>query len=164
MKNIRSSKRRQNGQSLVELAIALTVLMWLLAGTIDLGMGLFTWISLREAAEEGSLFGSVYPTLDDGDFIYETGEAINTAAIQQHVCASTTNPVKLTTSDNVTCDATRVTVNITTSSVPCAGGWLRIDIIYNYRILMPLTSTLIGSQTIPIHASATNTLLRYSCP
>jgi Flp pilus assembly protein TadG len=164
MKNIRSSKRRQQGQSLVELAISLMILLWLLAGAVDLGMGLFTWISLRDAAEEGALFGSVYPTLDDGDGVYETGEAINTAAIQQHVCASTTNPVKLTTNDNVTCDVTRVTVNVTTSTVPCAGGWIRVDVIYNYKIMMPLTSTIIGSQTIPIRASVTNTLLRYGCP
>jgi hypothetical protein len=134
-----------------------------LAGAVDLGMGLFTWISLREAAEEGALWASFNPTMDDGDKVYN-GEGPNLAAIQQHVCASTTNPVKLTLADNVTCDSTRVAINVSLSTPPCAGGWVRVDVTYNYQIMMPLTSTIIGSNTIPIRASATNTLLRYGCP
>ncbi|MBN2387694.1 MAG: pilus assembly protein [Anaerolineales bacterium] len=155
--------KQKRGQSLVEMAISLTVILWLLAGAVDLGSALFAWIALRDAAEEGALFGSVYPTLDDGDGIYE-GEAVNTAAIRQRVCATATNPIKLTGSDNLNCNVTLVTVNVTTSTPPCAGGWVRVDVVYNYSIMMPLTGTIIGTQTIPIRASATNTLLRPACP
>lgn len=157
-KSLPPKRGAQRGQSLVELAISLTVILWLLAGAIDLGSALFAWIALRDAAEEGALYASLYPTVDsNNNGRYDNGEAMNTAAIAARVRVTSTNPVNLN-------DAVNVTVNVEMTSPPCAGGAVTVTVIYNYRIMMPLTSTIIGTNTIPIRASATNTLLRYSCP
>lgn len=154
--NLKPGTRR--GQSLVELAISLTVILWLLAGAVDLGSALFAWIALRDAAEEGALYASIYPTIDsNGNRQYDAGEPMNTADIVARVRGTSASPVNLA-------DAANVTVNVEMSSPPCAGGAVTVTIIYNYRIMMPLTSTIIGTNTIPIRASATNTLLRYACP
>lgn len=148
----------RRGQSLVELAISLTVILWLLAGAIDLGSALFAWIALRDAAEEGALYASLYPTVDsNNNGRYDNGEPINTTDIAARVRATSTNPINLN-------DVANVTVNVDVTSPPCAGGAVTVTVVYNYRIMMPLTSTIIGTNTIPIRASATNTLLRYSCP
>lgn len=64
MKNVQL-KTRQNetekGQSLVELAIGLVVLLWLLSGIFDVGRAIFTKFALQDAAEEGIIYGIMYP-------------------------------------------------------------------------------------------------------
>src|SRR5512145_1107638 len=57
MKKIRSAK----GQSLVELAISLVVLLFLLAGIVEFGLAFFQFVQLRDAAQEGALYGSTKP-------------------------------------------------------------------------------------------------------
>ena len=53
--------RKEQGQSLVELALSLTLLLLLLGGAIDLGRMFFTYIALRDAAQEGAIYGSYCP-------------------------------------------------------------------------------------------------------
>src|SRR5215470_12817695 len=47
------------GQSLVELALSLTVILMLLAGAVDFGMAFFSYTAIRDAAQEGALYGSI---------------------------------------------------------------------------------------------------------
>jgi Flp pilus assembly protein TadG len=49
---------------MVELALTITILMVLLAGTIDLGRAFFTWLEMRDAAQEGASYASICPTGD----------------------------------------------------------------------------------------------------
>ena len=60
-------KKSQRGQSLVELAISLMVILMLLMGAIDFGIALFAYVSMRDAAQEGAVYGSIEP--DDADGI-----------------------------------------------------------------------------------------------
>ncbi|MFC1879838.1 TadE/TadG family type IV pilus assembly protein, partial [Chloroflexota bacterium] len=55
----------QDGQSLVEFAVALVFLLLLIAGIVDVSRALFTYMALRDAAQEGALYGSTNP-LDTG--------------------------------------------------------------------------------------------------
>lgn len=55
---------KERGQSMVELALTITLLLILLAGTIDLGRALFTWLEMRDAAQEGASYASICPTGD----------------------------------------------------------------------------------------------------
>ena len=50
------------GQSLVEFAISLTFMLILLSGAVYFGIGLFYYIAMRDAAQEGALYGSMNPT------------------------------------------------------------------------------------------------------
>jgi Flp pilus assembly protein TadG len=47
---------REKGQSLVELAISLPVILLILLGTFDFGMALFSYSIIRDAAQEGALY------------------------------------------------------------------------------------------------------------
>ena len=64
--------RGGRGQSLVEFALTLPILMILIFGIIDFGMGLRSYISLTNATREGARFAAVgniagaYPTDCDG--------------------------------------------------------------------------------------------------
>lgn len=52
---------RRGGQSLVEFALVLPVLLLLVAGAIDLGRAYFTAVSLENAVKEGAFFGARDP-------------------------------------------------------------------------------------------------------
>ncbi len=62
LRRLRTHRRqpRARGQALVELVLASTLLFFLLAAAVDLGLIFFTLQGLRAAAQEGATFGS-YP-------------------------------------------------------------------------------------------------------
>lgn len=53
--------KSEKGQSLVELAVSLIILLILLAGVVDLGRVAFYYLALRDAAQEGASYGSIFP-------------------------------------------------------------------------------------------------------
>lgn len=132
----------ERGQSLTELAVSFTLLVIILAVTVDLGRVFFSFIAIREAAEEGALYGSLNPA-DNGGIIARTR-------------SSSTAPVDLNNTSNVA-----VAINVFGS--PCAGNTLRVRVTYTYTLTMPMVSTFIGSQTFPLVANATTTILRPEC-
>lgn len=137
-------QRGERGQSLVELAISLTVIMILLAGAVDFGMAYFSFAAMQDAAQEGALYGSVNP--DD------------TAGIETRVRNASSNPVDLS-------DTALVDVSVTTNpeTNPCEGGEVTVSLVYDYPLSMPFIGTFIGSQTIRLTASVTDTILQPVC-
>ncbi len=53
---------RSKGQSVVELAISMPVLLLLLLGTVDMGRVFFDYIEMRNAVVEGATYGSRHPS------------------------------------------------------------------------------------------------------
>lgn len=51
----------QQGQSLVEMAILMVVLLLIMAGVLDLGRMYFTYLALQNAAGEGAAYGAINP-------------------------------------------------------------------------------------------------------
>lgn len=66
MEHATSTTTRQHGQSVVELAIAMPLLLVLLLGTIDAGRVFAEYIQMRNAAVEGATFGSRHPFDNSG--------------------------------------------------------------------------------------------------
>lgn len=131
----------QEGQSLIEFAISLVVLLIMLAGIVDSGRALFTYLALRESAEEGALYGSTDPT--------------NLSAIEARA---------LNSSDMVRGIGSEVAVQVSISGAACTGHAITVTVTYaDFPITMPFLGAIIGSQTIPISATATNTVLRPGC-
>jgi Flp pilus assembly protein TadG len=87
--------RREAGQSLVEAAVIVPILLLLLAAVIDFGRAFDAYIVLTNAAREGARFGSVKPTL---------AEAEVKQIVVDDVLGSGTNITQMTdfTADNVT--------------------------------------------------------------
>lgn len=140
--------KTERGQSLVELAVSLLVLLYLLSGAVEFGLAFFQFVQLRDAAQEGALFGSMDPTSPN---------------IEIRVRGASSSPIDL--SDNVT-----VLVTITAqekdpphNTIPvanaCEGDGLTVEVLYNHQIFMPFIPQLIGSSTIPLHAVVTDTVL-----
>jgi hypothetical protein len=131
---------KEQGQSLVEMAIALVILLLLVGGVVDLGRAFFAFMALRDAVQEGALYGSVNPTL--------------TTEIKNHVLSSSDMIPDLVGSDDIT---------VTVVGTPCTGNGIRVTATYpDFPITMPFMGTLLG-QTISISATITDTILSPGC-
>jgi len=138
-----SSNQSERGQSLVELAISLTVIMLLLAGAVDFSMAYFSFSAMQDAAQEGALYGSVNPS--------------DEAGIETRVRNASSNPVDLS-------DSSLVDVNVTVPVGACEGDALTVDVVYDYPISMPFIGGIVGSQHITLTARVTDTILQPTCP
>ncbi len=105
MTNKLQDKQKEHGQSMVELALTFTILLVLLAGTVDLGRALFTWLEMRDAAQEGASYASICPTgnvesrvRDNLNPIYTYSVTISAATAQgatKTVTVSTNLPITM---------------------------------------------------------------------
>ncbi len=153
MKNIIQSKSKEAGQSMVELALTITILMVLLAGTIDLGRAFFTWLAMRDAAQEGASYASVYPS----------SNLSCTPASTQQICMRVWANLRQVVNDP---DAI---VNVTATFIGdhCSGGSnpgeITILVDYtNFKLTMPFLGIFIGN-TIPIRATINDTVIAPLC-
>lgn len=147
MSQIRSSnaKKSERGQSLVELALSLMVILMLLLGAFDFGVALFSYVTMRDAAQDGALYGSIEPEDEDG-IKYRAIEAA---------------------SDIITLDADNITVSY--NHDPCEGSTsgdphtVTVAITHQHPVSTPLVGAMIGSQTITLNVSVTDTILSPVC-
>lgn len=162
------NNKSERGQSLVELAVSLVILLLLLSGAVEFGILFFQYVQLRDAAQEGALYGSTHPYLDvDGDG-FDVGEesTANTDDIAERARASspTNSPLDL----NVTTGPNAVTVTVLPSAPgqvefcedATAGNGITVTVSYTHRMFMPFLT----GREIPLNASVTDTILTPMCP
>jgi len=139
----RIPSRTECGQSLVELALTITMLMILLAGTVDLGRAFFTYMAMRDAAQEGASYGSLHPS--------ENNQIIQ--RVKDNLSRVVPDPVN------------DVDVVITITGAGCLGNMISIDVNYDeFPLTMPFLGWILGSQDLAIHATINDTILRPTCP
>lgn len=114
------ARRRREGQSLVEFAVTLPVFLLLLAGIVDFGMGLYSQMTIINAAREGARLG-----------IVELGVASTPAMV-----ATAKDNVR----DRVEAMASGLDVVVDVTCVPtCVGGNpVIVQVDHQYRMLWPL--------------------------
>lgn len=150
---------RQRGQSLAEFAISLVILMILIAGLVDVSRALFTFMAMRDAAQEGAVYGSTTPWDEAG--IIERAR-MSSSMIEGIMTAPCSFP-------SGECPAIEVVFTDATSPatplVNCQGDGIMVRVRYpHFPITMPFLGTLIGGQDVPITATITDTVLRPLCP
>jgi Flp pilus assembly protein TadG len=156
-KGKRSFIENERGQSLIELAVSLPVIILILLGTIDFGMAIFSYSILRDAAQEGALYGSFNPA--NKAEIENRARNISPRG-DEEVFSS---PVNLR-------NTTLVKVEIKALGAFCQGAKngvansLRVSVSYKYPLLMPFAAKIIGSNTISLTGTATNIILQPPCP
>jgi Flp pilus assembly protein TadG len=146
MKSIKAGSR---GQSLVELAISLMVILLLLLGAVDFGIALYQYVAIRDAAAEGAIYGSFKPTQVNGMKF----RAIESAA-----------DVTPLTDSNVDVVINGSSCQGSDSSVPPKPNSVKVTVTFDHALIFPLVSTMIGTNTIKLKADATNTILTPKCP
>ncbi len=143
MKEVVIAKKKEHGQSMVELALMITLLMVMLAGTLDLGRAFFTWLALRDAAQEGASYGSIKPGDD--------------AAIRARIWDNLEQVINNPTAE--------VGVSIDYLGPKCLGNTIKVHVQYlDFAIGTPFLGTFYGRQTLPIRATINDTILSPKCP
>ncbi len=136
-------KQAQKGQSLVEMALSMVIILTLLAGAVDFGMAFFSYSSLMDAAQEGALNGSLDPS--------------NWGNVENRVRGSSNIPVDLS-------DVSTVTVSPGAGNGNCRGGLFTVEVSYDYPLSMPFIPAILGSSTITLTARATDTIINDTDP
>jgi Flp pilus assembly protein TadG len=162
--------KSERGQSLVELGISLLILLYLLSGAAEFGVLFFQFVQLRDAAQEGALYGS--------SSIPQTGPTSDTwTKIETRARAASNSPIDLAD------PASNVTVSVYVDSIlawqngapgdsvpaniACEGHGIRVTVDFDHRIFMPFLPQILGRSDnpyIPLSATVVDTILTPVCP
>ena len=125
---IRKLRKEEDGQSLVEFALVLPILLMLLCGIIDFGWLYYNQITLNNAAREGARYAVIH--YDPSTQWREESESrmISTMVGVDSATAIVSDPI-----------GQQITASVTATP----------------RILTAFTSTILGRNTVTIHASCT---------
>jgi len=146
--------KSQRGQSLTEFALSLVILVTLLAGVVDLGRVFFAYIIIRDAAQEGAVYGSIAPKDNLPTFKNE---------VEERVKAAFTDP---SDSSNVPIDVSKLNVQTDIIGSTCAspGNGVKVEVEYSVPVTMPFLGAVIGSQNMNMTATVQNAILSPICP
>ena len=148
--------KRERGQSLVELGISILILLYLLSGAVEFGILFFQFVQLRDAAQEGALFGSINPPTGLGD----ANDLARIQDIKDRALYSspTRSPIDLVNDPQVT-----VEVAVTDGQY-CEGGSLEVVVKYPHKIFMPFIPQILNRTEIELEATVVDTILTPVCP
>lgn len=135
----------QSGQSLVEFALALPVLLLILLGLADFGRAFYYTTAIAGAARAGAEYAAK-----------NAGAGANATTIGYKVCNETGF---VAYSATATCPGLSVSV---TPSPPIAGGPdVTVTVTYNFELVSSyLVGRIVGGDPIPLRAHATFPTLR----
>lgn len=163
-------KDGQSGQSLVEMAIMLVVLVTLLGGVLDLGRAYYVYLSLQDAAGEGAVYGSIFP--DRLGLTPETGcteDFVNNCNDPNNVIYRSQN--ESPSGGMIDWSGTEVSVylrgwsntdgTIPDPSITAAGQTITVIMSYEYEVITPVIEVFTGD-TITLEATAVNTIVGLS--
>jgi len=152
-------RNMRRGQSLVEFALAATVLLLLLSGVLDLGRMYMAWVAIQDAAGEGALYAAMNPRC--------------ISAADGPLCASPNNAydrtfIAIRQTPGTPLDPYRVTITITPNDPNqiCFGTPITVSTTYSFTMITPLLRGMFSSD-ITLRAYAVQRALNNgsaSCP
>ncbi len=127
--------RKQRGQSLVEFALVLPLLILLLGGVLELGRAFFAYVAVTDAAAEGATYASIYP-------------ASSIQEITDRAQAATSGLIQLAPS----------MIQVERPSLT-AGAPITVTITYPFTLVTPILGDLVPGRTISLRAVAVGVIL-----
>jgi hypothetical protein len=133
----------------------------LLLGVIDLGRAYFTYLALKDAAQEGAYFGSAFPQcVDAGGVNHDSPACADPGTIPFRVRHSTPHGGLVDMSNS----AARVTVDLPCGTAsPCllqSGQVLTVTVSYSYELITPLLGAIANGQTLTLTARSSAVIVR----
>lgn len=138
--------KHEKGQSLVEFALSLPILVMIAAGIMDLGRIYFVYTAMEDVAAEGANYFGAFPgnveeaenrvsSFENGDFVNLLSDLDNAAV--------TLSCYDLETKEPLECEDAQVL------------DVVKVDMYYEYELLAPFIFEINGMPTITLHSSAT---------
>ena len=156
-----SMKRSESGQSLVELAVSVIVLLIILAGVVDLGRVAFYYIAIRDAAQEAASYAAVFPNNNQQVFARAldgiAGSGVDPSRIEiELIFKKESGTYACQLSEGCSSD-----VDTTDSNEVPVGSVIEITVTDPaFPITMPLLGTFIGGQSINLSSTIQDVVVR----
>lgn len=154
--NNRMHTAHEKGQSLVELALILFLILVILAGVVDLGRMMYEYLAMRDASQEGAAYGAVYPS-----YCVEIGSRVwdnlpdNFSLANGDLVTITVNGL----------DCAAAYANDKDLPLPehgCEGNELIVKLDHQFDVTMPFLSAFTGP-TVPMHVEIKDRIIRPEC-
>lgn len=129
-------RKQEKGQSIVEIALLLPLLMLMLLGLLDFGRVYYVVVSLNDAAQEGAAYAAARPS----DFAGISARAANA------------------TSGLVTIRQEDVMVSIDSPN-PSPGDPVIVTVYYDFKFYTPIATLFFPEGTVELYGQATNAIL-----
>jgi Flp pilus assembly protein TadG len=139
----RRRRPRNRGQSIVELALILPVLMLLVAATLDLGRMFYSQVTITNAAREGAYEAAYSPT----------------SFIANSPCNSTLNRVMCrvlseATGSFVEVQKADVTLACTPACATGIGNTVKVTVVGHFDLLTPIMAPFFGGSNVTLTSTA----------
>jgi Flp pilus assembly protein TadG len=130
----RRHTRSDRGQSMVEMALMMAMLLVMLSAVLDLGRGFFSFIAIQNAAAEGALYAAINPRCRDASV---TG------------CTNPNNVVFRTQNESPDglVDRQKMTIDVSCddgatcgSSALIEGRPITVTVLYQFKLLGPFSA------------------------
>lgn len=158
-------EKAEQGQSLVELAISMVVLVMVMSGLLDLGRLWFTYVALEDAVGEAALFLSIYPhcgvATDDDPFdnTEPDCEDPNNAWWRARNAAGN-EMVDWNQIDEATDLVIKRPVDHLGNMLVDVGEMVSVEITYDFWLITPVIPRYTAINPIPLTVRASQTIIR----
>ncbi|GAB4573836.1 MAG: hypothetical protein Kow0077_17480 [Anaerolineae bacterium] len=145
---VKSLRKVQRGQSLVEFSLTAIIILLILSGLLDLGRLYFIYVALEDSAGEAVLYLSINPLCRT---------AADTDLSAGRDCSDPNNAEwRARNAVGGVLDWTNATVTpIAPPALMGAGATVRVRIEYPYRLLTPLLSQIANQINLTVEATQT---------
>ncbi len=150
----------EKGQSLLELAVALVILLILLAGLVDLGRIMYEYLTMRDAAQEGAGYAAVYPN-DCNHIVSRVMQNLPDANYAVTI-TMTDEHGGLGTIDCAAAVAEDYSAGQVYPYYGCMGNTITVSIDHTTEITMPFLSAFTGP-TVPMNVVIEDRIVRPVC-
>ena len=148
----RSHYRAERGQSMVEMALMMTMLLVILSAVLDLGRGFFSFIAIQNAAAEGALYAAINPRCRDAN-VTGCSDPNNVVFRARHespdgLVDKQRMAIDVSCDDGATCG----------SGALIEGRPVTVTVVYQFQMLGPF-SGVVPDGTLPFRAHAVQNIL-----
>ena len=142
---VRRRRKRSRGQSLVEFALLVPVLLLILLVSIDFGRAFYSWVILQNAARIGANYAGVNAqgleaNPDDPNIVDEYRALVNDD-VDEALCTAPANPPNPVFTDGADTSGTGQTPDTAYN----VGDDTRVELTCVFHPLTPIISNIVGS-------------------
>jgi len=128
-------KRPETGQSLLEFAIILPVLLIIAAGVLDVGRLYFSYVAVTDAASEGAAYAAAHPNNENYVIARARGAS------------------------NMTADDSEIEFLCPTCPTVASGDTVTVTVTYSFTLATPIVEAIVPGGVIPLRAVASEAIL-----
>ena len=155
------SKRKERGQSLIEVALTLPILLLILSGLLDVGRVYYIYIALEEGAQEAATFLAQNPwciePTDEPPPGAVLGNCDNPNNAEFRVLNASQQEIELARLHDIEYN---FPLDLNGDPVVGIGSTITVTIQYDFPLVTPLLRDLVGEDGITLTARASHLIIQ----